>query len=132
MYLDNEINKIKEFGQNLIEINEINIEYKFVKKKNINYNIENADNLEIIQKKNISINFNAKEPQKYTFKKNTNINLKLNLVNKALLDNYFNTINIGYNNVKENIEESFEEINNLDVECEPIPSFLLCLQKSKV
>ena len=131
MYLDKEINKIKEFGQNLIAINEINIEYKLVKKKNINYNIENIDNLEIIQKKNISINFNAKEPQIYTFKNNTNLNSKLNLVNKALLDNYFNTINIGYNNVKENIEESFEEINNLDVECEPTPSFLLCLQKSK-
>ena len=51
------------------------------------------------------------------------------------MDNYLNTINIGYNydfHQYENGKEfNKEEIMDYSVECEPIPSFVLCLQKSK-
>ena len=47
------------------------------------------------------------------------------------MDNYLNTIKIGYNENNDIISGSLEEIDFLDNECEPIPSFLLCLQKEK-
>ena len=62
--------------------------------------------------------------------KNKNNN-KLNLVNDIILNNYLNTINIGYNKDFDNDYNNDEIMNNFNNECEPIPSFLLCLQKEK-
>lgn len=57
---------------------------------------------------------------------------------KAIIDNYINSINIGFDNIK--TYEDYNEINkekdedsdneNDKLECEPVPSFILCLQKN--
>ena len=136
LHLNNELTKIKSFKENwknFILKREIKIEYKQIKKHKIKYLIESKDKFEIIRKeniKNIEINFNSKEPQIYTFN-NNNKNTKLSKINHVLMDNYLNTIKIGYNESNDIISGSLEEIDFLDNECEPIPSFLLCLQKEK-
>ena len=124
MNLDNKFSKIKNYTKSIIKINEINIEYKINKKLNLKYLIEHKDKFEIIQKIVKNIPFNE-----YDYNKNSNS--KLNLINNILLNNYLNTVNIGYNNSNEFINESLEENDNLENECEPIPSFLLCLNKAK-
>lgn len=58
---------------------------------------------------------------------------------KAIIDNYINSINIGFDNSKtyndyniinnENDEDSDNENDKL--ECEPVPSFILCIQKKE-
>ena len=54
------------------------------------------------------------------------------------MNNYLNTINVGYNDFfnenNSNLKSinSNEEENNLgiiNIECEPVPSFILCLKK---
>ena len=119
MNLNNEFYKIQEYTKNIIQINEINIEYKIIQKRKIKYLINYKDKFGIIQTKDKNIFFND------------NKNSKLNLINNVLLDNYLNTVNIGYKNSNEIIKESLEENDSLDNECEPIPSFLLCLKKVK-
>ena len=54
-----------------------------------------------------------------------------------IINSYLNTINIGYNGLNDNnknIEFDKEDFNISNkeciLECEPIPSFLLCLQKT--
>jgi hypothetical protein len=127
IFLDKELAKIKDIRKNIIQKKEINIEYKYIKKMNNEYRIEYKDKFNIIQNKNIKID--TKESENHILNKVTNT--KLNLINNALLDNYLNTVNIGYNDYKDIFNESLEEINNMDNECEPIPSFLLCLHKNK-
>ena len=47
------------------------------------------------------------------------------------MDNYLNTVNVGYNNNIE-INNEIEDIeNDLMTECEPIPSFIMCLKKRR-
>ena len=57
---------------------------------------------------------------------------------RAILDNYINSINIGFDNTKK--YEDYNKINkekddedsdneNDNLECEPVPSFILCIQK---
>ena len=121
MNLNNEFNKIQEYTKNIIQIKEINIEYKIIQKRKIKYLIDYKDKFGIIQTKDKNIFFNDSK----------NKNSKLNLINNVLLDNYLNTVNIGYNNSNEIIKENLEENDSLDNECEPIPSFLLCLKKFK-
>ena len=130
--LNKELDKIKNIRNNLIQTNEINIEYKFSKRQ-INENnihiIDYIDKFSIIKK----INNNKKIDDKKLEIQNLNNdnNAKLNLINDALFNNYLNTVNIGYNNSPDIFNENFDEINNIDSECEPIPSFLICLQKNK-
>jgi len=71
--------------------------------------------------------------------KNNNINTCYGkTVNENILNNYLNTINVGYNEFfnenNSNLKSinSNEEENNLgiiNIECEPVPSFILCLKK---
>ena len=130
--LNKELDKIKNIRNNFIQTNEINIEYKFSKRQ-INENnihiIDYIDKFSIIKK----INNNKKIDDKKLEIQNLNNdnNAKLNLINDALFNNYLNTVNIGYNNSPDIFNENFDEINNIDSECEPIPSFLICLQKNK-
>ena len=130
--LNKELDKIKNIRNNFIQTNEINIEYKFSKRQ-INENnihiIDYIDKFSIIKK----INNNKKIDDKKLEIQNLNNdnNAKLNLINDALFNNYLNTVNIGYNNSPDIFNENFDEINNIDCECEPIPSFLICLQKNK-
>ena len=123
MNLNNEFNKIQKYTKNIIKINEINIEYKIIIKQKRKYLIDYKDKFGIIQYKDKNISFKDN---------NINKNSKLNLINNVLIDNYLNTVNIGYNNSNnEIINESLEENEILDNECEPIPSILLCLKKIK-
>ena len=57
---------------------------------------------------------------------------------RAILDNYINSINIGFDNTKKyedynkiNKEQDDEDSDNENdnLECEPVPSFILCIQK---
>ena len=59
---------------------------------------------------------------------------------RAILDNYINSINIGFDNIKK--YEDYDQINkeqddedsdneNDKLECEPVPSFILCIQKKE-
>ena len=59
---------------------------------------------------------------------------------KAIIDNYINSINLGFDNTKKYVDYSNtnNEKNNEDsddendkLECEPIPSFILCIQKKE-
>ena len=59
---------------------------------------------------------------------------------KAIIDNYINSINLGFDNTKKYVDYSNinKEKNNEDsddendkLECEPIPSFILCIQKKE-
>ena len=60
-------------------------------------------------------------------------------INDLIINNYLNTINVGYNtlnnnnNINEinNEEEEDETVNNnnKNIELEPIPSFIYCLKK---
>ena len=62
-----------------------------------------------------------------------------NVAQKAILDNYINSINIGFDNIKEyddynkiNEEKDEDSDNENDkLECEPVPSFILCIQKKE-
>ncbi len=52
----------------------------------------------------------------------TNVDSKLHNYKNILLDNYLNTINLGYDNNNANV-------NDFSFECEPVPSFIKCLRK---
>ena len=130
--LNKELDKIKNIRNNLIQISEINIEYKFNKRQINKNNIHIIDYIEkfsIIKKINNNKKINDKKLEIHNL--NNDNNAKLNLINDALFNNYLNTVNIGYNNSPDIFDENFDEINNIDSECEPIPSFLICLQKNK-
>ena len=60
----------------------------------------------------------------------------MNNINETILNNYLNTINIGYNGINNNYKLDSENDSNLimeenPLECEPIPSFILCIKKAK-
>ena len=72
--------------------------------------------------------------------KKTKIKDKKPETERAILENYINTINLGFDNSKNydnyniiNKEKDDEDSDNENdrLECEPIPSFLLCIQKMK-
>ena len=58
-------------------------------------------------------------------------------IQKVIIDNYINSINLGFDN--NNSYEDYNKINkekdddsdneNDKLECEPVPSFILCIQK---
>ena len=52
----------------------------------------------------------------------TNVDTKLHNYKNILLDNYLNTINLGYDN-------NNAHVNDFSLECEPVPSFIKCLRK---
>ena len=53
----------------------------------------------------------------------TNVDSKLQNYKNILLENYLNTINLGYDN------NNNGNYNDTSLECEPIPSFIKCLRK---
>ncbi len=61
-------------------------------------------------------------------------------IDKLILDSYINTLNLGfdknknyenYNNINEEKDNEDSDNENDRLECEPVPSFLLCIQKLK-
>ena len=59
---------------------------------------------------------------------------------KAIIDNYINSINIGfektkkyldYDNINKEKNDEDSDDENDKLECEPIPSFILCIQKKE-
>ena len=96
------------------------------KKKNLNTNLIKSET-------NSSTN-----PNKIEILKNINTHNSLNNINEVILNNYLNTINIGYNgiNINNNYKLELENDSNLIIdenplECEPTPSFILCIKKAK-
>ena len=61
----------------------------------------------------------------------------MNNINELILNNYLNTINVGYNGLTEinnfnNLDIENDEnllIGDKNIECEPTPSFILCIKK---
>ena len=107
-------------------------------KKEINYEIC-SNNLEInILQNNIrkEIIFKIENEFFQFFSKNKKEN-KINKIEETIIENYINTINLGFDKGKEydnyniiNKEKDEDSDNENDrLECEPIPSFLLCIQK---
>ena len=90
--------------------------------------MENICEYQIIKeankKESINVINNINEEEKKS-------NNKLNLINDVILNNYLNTINIGYNKDFDDDYNNDEMMDNFNNECEPIPSFLLCLHKEK-
>ena len=65
---------------------------------------------------------------------NTNTNNFSNNLNEIVLNNYLNTINVGYNGLNENYKIDIDNEENLiendkALECEPTPSFIVCIKK---
>ena len=95
--------------------------------------MENAGVYQILKLKEEKLNiYNSSNNNE---EDNNKIN-KLSLVNDVIIDNFLNTINIGYNNnngafIHDFSNDDDESNININNECEPIPSFLLCLQKTK-
>ena len=65
--------------------------------------------------------------------KNINTNNSWNNINEIILNNYLNTINVGYNAINDinNSEQEKDDniIEDKNIECEPIPSFIYCIKK---
>ena len=123
--LNREIEKMEIKKSNILPKQEIVLVYFGNEKKNNVNNkfyeliIEQINSYQIL--KDESKNKNIK-----IYDKENKIDNKLNLINGAILDNYLNTINIGFN---ESEYINNEYLNDYNYECEPIPSFLLCMQK---
>ena len=65
---------------------------------------------------------------------NTNNNNNLSNINEIILNNYLNTINVGYTGINDNYNLYLDNDENLiiddkSLECEPIPSFIFCIKK---
>ena len=65
--------------------------------------------------------------------KNINTNNSWNNINEIILNNYLNTINVGYNAINDIYNSEQEKDDNIiedkNIECEPIPSFIYCIKK---
>ena len=99
-------------------------------------------NIPINRSKNIKLKIDKKELNflHIKTKKKENIEKKESHTEaqRAILDNYINSINIGFDNTKKyedynkiNKEQDDEDSDNENdnLECEPVPSFILCIQK---
>ena len=144
----NTSSNIKSFQSNLqinSKISEIFIKNKIKPRQSLLK--VNSKISEIIIKKNKIKNLNLKtEKEELNFihlrtkKENKGKNNERNLeAQKAIIDNYINSINIGFDNIK--TYEDYNQINNEKdedsdnendkLECEPVPSFILCIQKKE-
>ena len=154
----NQLNELKEEYENeelsKNKLNNIqNIKNKYFnnlsKEKNINIFLKNSknklgskNNIFSEEKKNLITNLiksetnSSSNPNKIEILKNINTYNSLNNINETILNNYLNTINIGYNGINNNYKLDSENDSNLimdenPLECEPIPSFILCIKKAK-
>ena len=116
-----------ESGKNYFEI----INTKILRKNE--YLINNKINILQEQKNNFMIERSCSTNQSTNKNENFNIINKNNVnINEAILNNYINSMNIGYkSNYDKNIldPENSTINNNIELECEPIPSFVLCVTK---
>ena len=154
----NQLNELKEEYENeelsKNKLNNIqNIKNKYFnnlsKEKNINIFLKNSknklgskNNIFSEEKKNLITNLiksetnSSSNPNKIEILKNINTYNSLNNINETILNNYLNTINIGYNGINNNYKLESENDSNLIIdenplECEPTPSFILCIKKAK-
>ena len=146
---EKEKGKEKEKEKDLLNNNNIKkiIFNNLIIEENININIINAKNsLEeknniLTEEKNILITNSKKSDTNSSTNrnkidiiiKNNNTNNSSNNINEIILNNYLNTINVGYNGLGENndLEEKDENLISAEqaLECEPIPSFICCIKK---
>ena len=132
-------NEKKIYFENLLissKINEIKIA---ISEKDIN--LEICSNIsEIIILQNKIKNEKIYEEEKECFQINPIKSIKKGKAigfDKIILENYINTINLGFDNNKKydnyniiNNEKDEDSDNENDkLECEPVPSFILCIQK---
>ena len=79
----------------------------------------------------INVNNNTNNNNTNNNKINNNVNS--NIID-SILDNYLNSVNVGFTGSnkekeKDDLESDDSVINNTELECEPIPSFILCVKK---
>ena len=124
LLFNKEIEKKNNKIQDICPKKEININYEGIKKiKKVNkLIIEHNNEYQILKEEKYDDSESGEQNKKIG---------KLNMVKDVILSNYLNTINIGYNKNFDNDYNNEDFINNINNECEPIPSFLLCLQKEK-
>ena len=124
LLFNKEIEKKNNKIQDICPKKEININYEGIKK------IKKVNKLIIEHNNEYQILKEEKDDDSESGEQNKKIG-KLNMVKDVILSNYLNTINIGYNKNFDSDYNNEDFINNINNECEPIPSFLLCLQKEK-
>ena len=108
-----QINQILEISSNICEIN-------IIQKKEPIFNISENEHFEFVE-----VRKRKKEKKIKT--------------DKAIFQSYINTLNIGFDNGQEydnynaiNKEKDEDSDNENDrLECEPVPSFILCIQKKE-
>ena len=128
-------------NKNLMDKNNFNIESNI---NNINITTKKVINLEICSNiSQINILNNTKNIEDIFKIENNYFQIKNREKVKfenLLLENYINTINIGfdsrkkydnYNNINKEKDDQDSDNENDKLECEPVPSFLLCIQKVK-
>ena len=141
---ENENNKEKEV---LLSNNKMNLSFKnlsideIISVYLISSNNKNEDKTNLLnEERNILITKSRKSETNSStnhFNKinlNSNINTYSNNLNENILNNYLNTINVGYNGLNENYKINIDNEENLivndnAVECEPTPSFIVCIKK---
>ena len=116
-------------------IHEKNLE----KKTEIEQKIDNTNekNNIINEEKNILTTKSRKCETNSSTNQNKDIIKNMNNINELILNNYLNTINVGYNGLTEinnfnNLDIENDEnllIGDKNIECEPTPSFILCIKK---
>ena len=132
-------NEKKIYFENLLissKINEIKI---IISEKDINLEIcSNISEIIILPNKMKKEKIYEEEKECFQINRIKSIkNGKANGVEKSILENYINTINLGFDNNKKydnfnfiNNEKDEDSDNENDkLECEPVPSFILCIQK---
>ena len=111
------------------------------KKEQITKNLEISSNIceiNIIQKKEQIFNISQNEHFEFVEVRKRKKEKKIK-TDKAIFQSYINTLNIGFDNGQEydnynmiNKEKDEDSDNENDrLECEPMPSFILCLQKKE-
>jgi hypothetical protein len=141
---ENENNKEKEV---LLSNNKMNLSFKnlsideIISVYLISSNNKNEDKTNLLnEERNILITKSRKSETNSStnhFNKinlNSNINTYSNNLNENILNNYLNTINVGYTGLNENYKINIDNEENLIVndnaiECEPTPSFIVCIKK---
>ena len=95
-----------------------------------------SSNNPVLKNENLlnKINANNNTNNNNTNNNNLNKNNANSNIIDSILDNYINSVNLGFTGSnkekeKDDLESDDSIMNNIELECEPIPSFILCVKK---
>ena len=95
-----------------------------------------SSNNPVLKNENLLNKINANNNTNNNNTNNNNLNknnANANIID-SILDNYINSVNLGFTGSnkekeKDDLESDDSIMNNTELECEPIPSFILCVKK---